>query len=1174
MSKGKIVMKIFSVAMLFLLMGVVLSFSNNTNLCGAVSDVLPDESNITFDFAQPEQTSATANVTATSFRFPLDGSWSVTLGFGDIMDSGRHLGEDVYRPEGTRVYAAANGIVRFAGSADGYGSAVVIEHWTGIEFVRTFYGHLSSRLGLQVSPGQEVSKGQLIGYIAYDDEDGGDWSPHLHFGVRKGAYETQAWVYYDYGTFENMIDWYDPTDFISSHQLEPQEQSLVSPSDGSYQDRVYWLQNGKLYWITEYIDNNSGLGATIDGMSSLPGWGWSKINEFSSSLLMSYSGWPDGVARFIAAGSESNGLLLCKAGDTNVYLTQNGRKIWFPDPTAVEHAGFSLADVIYVPDNVLNLFLGVTDDAQEVGRSSTVVVAPGESFSIWFGVRNIGTSTWTEGLQYCLGWHSGFESFPNSESLKKITLSSSENITPGMTKNWSVGEIKAPSSPGTYTAVWQMLRENVYWFGDSAYIQVTVVQRSQPPYVPSKPSGSRYGYTGTFYSYSTSTTDPDGDEVKYTFDWGDGSNSETDYVSSGTLVSLFHSWSEAGTYSVRVKATDGGGALSGWSDSQEVTIDSLPESAPSAPTLSSPADGAVISGTSVTFEWDSYPEANKYFLEVNADPDWAEEGRKFYGEMGELTKEVTDFNDDGTEYYWRVKARNVSGWGSWSGARSFINMSEPSAPSLSSPQDGDEVPGTSVTFKWEASEGATKYLLEVNTDPNWGKKTSKFYGDVGNVTEYKDTGYPDNVVTYYWRVLAGNEAGWGPPSSTWSFINAGPTLISPEDGEAVPGTSVTFKWEASEGATKYLLEVNTDPDWSKETSKFYGNMGDITEYEDTGYPNDGTIYYWRVRAGNEAGWSSRSETRRFINTSVEEPLAPTLTSPEDGAKIFGTAVTLVWGASERADNYWLEVNSSSSWDKAARKFSGCVGDVTEYEDTGYLNNDNTYYWRVRAGNVSGWSSWSEGWSFINTSRPAPALTSPEDDEVVPGKSVTFQWGASAGATTYQLEVNVKPDSDVNTEPDWGEATRKYKGDVGNVLTKIVTGFGDDGRTYYWRVRAGSDAGWSSWSETGSFVNASVEKPSSAPILSSPADGARACGTSVTFEWKPSSGATNYQLEVNSSPFWDKRTRKYRGSVDDVCTKTVTDFKNDGTRYYWRVRARNTAGWSDWSESLSFLNGPP
>lgn len=70
------------------------------------------------------------------------------------------------------------------------------------------------------------------------------------------------------------------------------------------------------------------------------------------------------------------------------------------------------------------------------------------------------------------------------------------------------------------------------------------------------PSGSVSGIPGQSYSYSTSATDTDGDQVFYTFYWGDGSTSVTGRFDSGISVTVTHSWSKAGTYQVKAEATD------------------------------------------------------------------------------------------------------------------------------------------------------------------------------------------------------------------------------------------------------------------------------------------------------------------------------------------------------------------------------------------------------------------------------------------------------------------------------------------------------------------------------------------------------------------------------------------------------------------------------------------
>ncbi|MCJ7571988.1 MAG: hypothetical protein MUO82_08955 [Candidatus Thermoplasmatota archaeon] len=96
---------------------------------------------------------------------------------------------------------------------------------------------------------------------------------------------------------------------------------------------------------------------------------------------------------------------------------------------------------------------------------------------------------------------------------------------------------------------------------------------NQPPDKPSMPIGSKVGKTGVSYVYQTSTTDIDGDQIYYMFDWGD----KTDMVwkgpfNSGYIDSESHVWSINGTYSVKVKAKDTTGAESVWSDSLEIIM--------------------------------------------------------------------------------------------------------------------------------------------------------------------------------------------------------------------------------------------------------------------------------------------------------------------------------------------------------------------------------------------------------------------------------------------------------------------------------------------------------------------------------------------------------------------------------------------------------------------------
>jgi len=88
-----------------------------------------------------------------------------------------------------------------------------------------------------------------------------------------------------------------------------------------------------------------------------------------------------------------------------------------------------------------------------------------------------------------------------------------------------------------------------------------------PPDDPQKPNGEDEGVTKLEYTFTSHTTDPEGEQIYYLFDWGD--NTTSDWVgpyNSGALASASHAWSYAGDYDIKVKAKDINGSESKWSD--------------------------------------------------------------------------------------------------------------------------------------------------------------------------------------------------------------------------------------------------------------------------------------------------------------------------------------------------------------------------------------------------------------------------------------------------------------------------------------------------------------------------------------------------------------------------------------------------------------------------------
>ncbi|MDH7506630.1 MAG: PKD domain-containing protein [Candidatus Thermoplasmatota archaeon] len=103
--------------------------------------------------------------------------------------------------------------------------------------------------------------------------------------------------------------------------------------------------------------------------------------------------------------------------------------------------------------------------------------------------------------------------------------------------------------------------------------QTIIVLTNYSPNTPTKPSGPKRGTTNKIYKYNTNTIDPDGDQVYYLWDWGDGTDSGwLGPYSSGVTVSASHQWTAIGTYDVKVKAKHIYGKESDWSVVLSVSI--------------------------------------------------------------------------------------------------------------------------------------------------------------------------------------------------------------------------------------------------------------------------------------------------------------------------------------------------------------------------------------------------------------------------------------------------------------------------------------------------------------------------------------------------------------------------------------------------------------------------
>ena len=144
----------------------------------------------------------------------------------------------------------------------------------------------------------------------------------------------------------------------------------------------------------------------------------------------------------------------------------------------------------------------------------------------------------------------------------------------GTTSNWSIllppeetsSTNKTWHNPGIYIVKAKARDENGVESEWSDNLTVNITEANNPPGKPNKPIGPNSGETGISYTYITSTTDPEGEQIQYHFDWGDGSTHDVGPLNSGETAMADHIWTADGRYEVKVKAKDTNGKDSGWSE--------------------------------------------------------------------------------------------------------------------------------------------------------------------------------------------------------------------------------------------------------------------------------------------------------------------------------------------------------------------------------------------------------------------------------------------------------------------------------------------------------------------------------------------------------------------------------------------------------------------------------
>lgn len=314
----------------------------------------------------------------------------------------------------------------------------------------------------------------------------------------------------------------------------------------------------------------------------------------------------------------------------------------------------------------------------------------------------------------------------------------------------------------------------------SEALEVTIIG-NRAPYTPATPTGPTSGRKDSSYTFSTVVTDPDGDAVAYRFAWGNGDTSHwSNWVPSGTPVTLNYAYHRSGTYSIRAQAKDVYEALSPWSNPLQITISNIAPnnpSTPSGPVTGLPNISYNFSSSAIDLDGDSV--AIRFDWGDGSTSNWSS-----YVASGETITMSHSWPDTGIYY---IKAQAKDKEGATSGWSSALQIHITIAGQL----------------KWSYQTGG--YIAN---SPAIGSDGTIYFGSSDH---YLYALNPNG--TLKWRFQAGGVIGWSSPS------------IAP-DGTIYVGCNDNYL---------YAINSNGTLKWRFQAQHFV--------YSCPGIATDGTIYF-------------------------------------------------------------------------------------------------------------------------------------------------------------------------------------------------------------------------------------------------------------------------------------------------------------------------------------------
>ena len=473
---------------------------------------------------------------------------------------------------------------------------------------------------------------------------------------------------------------------------------------------------------------------------------------------------------------------------------------------------------------------------------------------------------------------------------------------------------------------------------------------------------------------------------------------------------------------------------------------------------------------------------------------------------------------------------------------------EPQAPGTPTGLMVSATTETSITWTWNAVDGALAYLVQQSMD--------EVFDDTDTVipptTETSHTASDlAPGTTVYVRVAAAAGSLEAPLLSAFTthvtgMSDAPPPPVPPAAPSGLAATAsgmdfIEWTWTAVEGATGYYAQFSTD--------EMFAGADDPMAVEGTSYRRDGLdagmTAYLRVASTDGTLMSDWSMHATGMTTMPDAPVPP---AAPMGLSITATGADYIewsWEAVDGATGYEVQFSTDEGMlmDSDAMAVDG-----TSHRQMG-LAEGSSGYLRVRAvaDDLAGmWTAHLTGMTGMTPAAPATL------EATATGDSITWTWGEVEGADGYQIQYSADGVFTGSTETMDAE---------GNSYTKDGL---TAGTSAFLRVRATSGGSgvqellMSGWTMPTKGTTMVPEPPAVPTGLA--AEGGEG---SITWTWDEVDGATGYEVQFSTDPgFSDAETMAVEG------TSYMMSDLSASTRGYLRVRAVNDAGSSDWAPTVS------